>query len=96
MATYTRSKFTTPEGDVINFKDKVSGYTTNEGTVTSVTAGVGLTTSDGNAITSSGTIKAKLKSETASALTAESKGSTVNREYAVGVDANGHLSVNVP
>ena len=96
MATYIRSKFTTPEGDVINFKDKVSGYTTNEGTVTSVTAGVGLTTSDGNAITSSGTIKAKLKSETASSLTAADKGSTANREYAVGIDASGNLSVNVP
>lgn len=66
------------------------------GTVTNVAAGVGLTTADGNPITSSGTIKAALQSETASALTAASKGSTANREYAVGVDAAGDLSVNIP
>ena len=36
MATYNRSRFTTPDGDIINFKDNVSGYTTNTGTVTSV------------------------------------------------------------
>lgn len=66
------------------------------GTVTSVAAGVGLTTASGSAITSSGTVKAKLKSETASSLTAASKGSTANREYAVGVDSAGNLSVNIP
>lgn len=65
----------------------------NKGTVTSVAPGVGLA---GNTVTGSGTIKAHLKSETASTLTAASKGSTANREYAVGVDANGDLSVNVP
>ena len=47
-------------------------------------------------VSESGTIKANLKSETASALTAASKGSTADREYAVGVDANGNLSVNIP
>lgn len=66
------------------------------GTVTSVAAGVGLTTASGSAITSSGTVKAKLKSETASSRTAASKGSTANREYAVGVDSAGDLSVNIP
>lgn len=66
------------------------------GTVTNVATGVGLTTADGNPITSSGAIKAALKSETASALTASAKGSTASREYAVGVDANGDLSVNIP
>ena len=50
----------------------------------------------GGTITSSGTVKAKLKSETKSQLTAASRGSTVDREYPVGVDANGDLSVNVP
>ena len=66
------------------------------GTVTNVAAGVGLTTADGNPITSSGTIKAALQSETASALTAASKGATASREYAVGVDAAGDLAVNIP
>lgn len=67
--------------------------TSNTGTVTSVATGAGLT---GGTITGSGTIKADLKSETRSSLTAASKGSTSNREYAVGLDANGDLSVNVP
>ena len=67
------------------------GY--GSGTVTSVAPGAGLT---GGSITSSGTIKAKLKSETQSSLSAASKGSTSNREYAVGLDNSGYLSVNVP
>lgn len=70
-----------------------SGYTTNVGTVTSVATGAGLT---GGTITGSGTLKAKLKSETKSTLTAADKGSTSSREYAVGLDASGNLSVNVP
>ena len=47
---------------------------------------------------SSGTIKlkTKLKAESQSSLTAADKGSTANREYAVGLDASGNLSVNVP
>ena len=64
-----------------------------QGTVTSVATGAGLT---GGTITGSGTIKTKLKSETQSSLTAADKGSTSGREYAVGVDASGNLSVNVP
>ena len=44
----------------------------------------------------SGVIKADLKSATASSLTAATKGSMADREYAVGLDANGNLSVNVP
>ena len=63
------------------------------GTVTNVATGAGLT---GGPITTSGTIKANLKSETASSLTATSKGATASREYAVGLDANSNLSVNVP
>lgn len=69
------------------------GYTKNTGTVTKVSTGAGLTGGD---VTTTGTIKADLKSETKSSLTAASKGSTANREYAVGLDANGDLSVNVP
>ena len=56
-------------------------------------AGTGLTSSY-----SSGTLtaKAKLKSDTKSALTATAMGSTSDRQYAVGVDHDGNLSVNVP
>lgn len=61
------------------------------GTVTSITAGVGLTTADGNPITSSGTIKTKLNSETSLGTI----GST-SKLYAVGVDSNGQLGVKVP
>ena len=93
MSTYNRSKVTLPSGDVINFQDKVSGYTKNTGTVTSVSAGAGLA---GGTITGSGTIKAKVKSETVSELYATDMGSTEGRQYAVGLDKQGYLSVNVP
>ena len=63
------------------------------GFVSSVSAGAGLS---GGTITSSGTLKCNLKSETLSSLTATNMGSTANRQYAVGLDSNGHLSVNVP
>lgn len=69
----------------------VSGSTS--GTVTSVTAGVGLT---GGTITGSGTIKASLKSETALTNTAIASGNTANRTYAVAVDNSRNLAVNVP
>lgn len=67
----------------------------NKGTVTSVSAGAGLVTADGNAITSSGTIKANLKTYSLVNLTS-SLGDTPNRQYAVELDADGYLSVNVP
>lgn len=82
-----------PTGAAIQSYVTGLGYTTNTGTVTSIATGAGLT---GGTITGSGTIKADLKSETKSSLTAASKGSTSGREYAVGLDANGDLSVNVP
>ncbi len=82
-----------PTGAAIQSYVTGLGYTTNTGTVTSIATGAGLT---GGTITDSGTIKADLKSETKSSLTAASKGSTSGREYAVGLDANGDLSVNVP
>lgn len=67
------------------------------GTVTSVAAGVGLTTASGSAITSTGTVKAKLKSETAASVeSTATSGTAANRQYAIGVDASGYLSVNVP
>ena len=89
MSTYNRSKLTLPNGDIGNFQDKVSGY----GTVSSVSAGAGLS---GGTITGSGTIKAKVKSETQSELYAADMGSTENRQYAVGLDKQGYLSVHVP
>ena len=70
-----------------------SGFTTNTGTVTSVATGVGLS---GGTITESGTISVALQDETPSTLTAAAMGSTSNRQYAVGLDAEGNLSVNVP
>ena len=63
------------------------------GTVTQVDTGVGLT---GGPITGSGTIKANLKSETASTRASQSVSSTASRQYAVTPDSNGYLSVNVP
>lgn len=69
------------------------GYTKNTGTVTKVSTGVGLTGGD---VTTTGTIKAKLKSETASTLDSAAMGNTASRQYAVGVDKSGYLSVNVP
>ena len=89
--TSTTSKLVTAK--VIDDAIVNKGYTTNTGTVTGVTAGAGLS---GGTVSTSGTIKANLKSESLSSLTADSKGSTANREYAVGLDANGNLSVNVP
>ena len=69
------------------------GYTKNTGTVTSVATGVGLT---GGTITGTGTVKAKLKSETAHTADSATPTNTANRQYAVGVDKSGYLSVNVP
>lgn len=64
-----------------------SGYG-KTGTVTSVATGAGLT---GGTITTSGTIKANLNSETSLGTIG-----TTSKLYAVGVDSNGKLAVNVP
>lgn len=69
----------------------ISGFLTSEtykGTVTKVSTGAGLTGGD---ITSSGTIKCKLNSETSLGTIG-----TTSKLYAVGVDANGKLCVPVP
>ena len=58
------------------------------GTVTSVATGAGLT---GGTITSSGTLKANLNSETSLGVIG-----TTSKLYAVGVDDSGKLCVNVP
>lgn len=63
------------------------------GTVTSVATGVGLT---GGTITTSGTIKAKLRSETALTNDSAAATETANRIYPVVPDKSGYLAVNVP
>lgn len=70
-------------------KDKIA----QTGLVTSISTGAGLV---GNTITSSGTIKCKLKSETVSSLSSVNPTIIENRQYAVGLDREGYLSVNVP
>ena len=67
--------------------------TSNTGTVTKVSTGVGLTGGD---ITGTGTVKAKLKTETAFTADSAAQTNTANRQYMVGVDKSGYLSVNVP
>ena len=59
-----------------------------------VSAGAGLT--GGGNLSANRTLKAALSSETKSTLAATSMGSTENRQYAVGLDRNGVLSVNIP
>ena len=88
MANIT--KITASDGVTYDIKDTISGYTSNTGTVTSIATGAGLT---GGTVTSTGTIKCALKSETKSSLTAASKGTTSGREYPVGLDSAGLLSV---
>ena len=70
-----------------------SGYTSNTGTVTKVSTGAGLTGGD---ITSTGTVKANLLSETK--LTNDSSAATEvsGRVYPVALDKSGKLAVNVP
>ena len=64
--------------------------------VTNVAAGVGLTTASGSAITSTGTVKAHLKSETALTGAATNATETSGRVYATVVDSNGDLATVVP
>lgn len=66
------------------------------GTVTNVAAGVGLTTASGSPITSTGTMKAHLKSETALTGAATNATETSGRVYATAVDSNGDLATVVP
>ena len=71
------------------------GYVTSSG-VTQVAAGIGLTTTSGSAITSTGTVKAKLKSETALTNDSTAASETSNRNYAIVTDHSGYLAVTVP
>lgn len=81
------------DGTTTTFQVKNGENGQGSGSVTSVDTGVGLT---GGAITSSGTIKADLVSDTYSTEASESITQTSGRQYAVNPDANGKLSVNVP
>ena len=81
----------TDNGDEV--RKKVGSGGGGSGTVTQVSAGVGLT---GGPITLSGTIKADLKSETLASYSADAPSNVADRQYAVVPDADGHLSVNVP
>lgn len=74
-------------------KYKWNQNTSNTGTVTKLSTGAGLVGGD---VTTTGTIKANLKSETKSSLAVASRGSTSGREYPVGLDVDGKLGVNVP
>ena len=95
----TYSAATTSTAGLMSASDKTkldgiaTGATANTGTVTSVATGVGLT---GGTITGSGTIKAKLKSETAATNDSATPTNTASRQYAVTPDKSGYLSVNVP
>lgn len=70
-----------------------SGFTTNTGTVTSVSAGVGLA---GGPVTGSGSLKAKLKSETKLANDSTAATEKVGRIYPVVQDKSGYLATVVP
>jgi len=70
-----------------------NGYTTNTGTVTKVSTGVGLTGGD---ISTTGTVKTKLRSETALTIDSAAATTTSGRVYPVAVDKTGYLAVNVP
>ena len=70
-----------------------TGATANTGTVKSVATGVGLT---GGTITSTGTVKAKLRSETALTNASSAATEVAGRVYPVAQDKDGYLAVNVP
>lgn len=83
-------------------QDSTDGHkitlTPSSGTATTITIPDNNTTySTGVGLTNSGTtFKAKLKSETASTLDSATISTTASRQYAIGVDKSGYLSVNVP
>lgn len=80
-------------GRTLYYQLAKKGYTTNTGTVTSVATGVGLT---GGTITTSGTLKANLTSDTALSNAAQSVTESASRVYPVRIDKNSKLAVVVP
>ena len=79
-------------GEKYNWNNKTS----NTGTVTNVETGVGLTTANGNSITTTGTVKTKLRSQTALTRDSAAATETADRVYPIAVDKSGYLAVNVP
>lgn len=67
--------------------------TSNTGTVTKVSTGAGLTGGD---VTTTGTIKANLRSETKLTNASAAATETAGRVYPVALDKDGKLAVNVP
>lgn len=74
-------------------KRQIDLKTSNTGTVTKISTGAGLTGGD---ITTSGTIKANLTSETKLTNAAADGTETSGQVYPVRLDKNGKLAVNVP
>ena len=73
-----------------------AGYVKSSG-VTSITPGDGIASEDGNAITSTGTLKAALANYTKATIAADTGSTaTAGRFYPVALDKNGKLSVAVP
>lgn len=93
FAALNSSDITTALGFTPYDASNPDGYTSNTGTVTKVSTGIGLTGGD---VTTTGTIKAKLKSETAFTADSAAQTNTASRQYMVGVDKSGYLSVNIP
>ena len=89
----TSSMVTTALGYTPYNSSNPNGYTSNTGTVTSVATGAGLT---GGTISTSGTIKANLLSETKLTNVATAATEVAGRVYPVAVDKDGKLAVNVP
>jgi hypothetical protein len=88
---------TTTADGLMSKEDKTKLDSVTAGaSVSSVSTGIGLTTASGSAITTSGTVKAKLKSETALTSAAGNPTNTASRTYPVAVDSAGNLAVNIP
>lgn len=66
------------------------------GTVTNIATSVGITTASGSAITDTGTLKLKLKSETALSGSVLTPDTTTAKIYPATVDKDGYVSVPVP
>ena len=88
--TVNNNDTTIPTGKAI--QSYVSDSISNNA-VTNVSTGIGLT---GGPITTTGTIKANLKSETAMTNDSTDVTNTADRTYAVATDKSGYLAVNVP
>lgn len=80
-------------GRTLYYQLAKKGYTTNTGTVTSIATGVGLT---GGTITTTGTIKANLTSDTKLNNAALTVTEDANRIYPIRIDKNDKLVVVVP